>query len=82
MYHPDLVSERNGVLDLWEVKSVWTLIRDWKTNLKKFKAANKRMKNESGSFVLAVVHNGQVHTIKGPTKKSVKALIVRLQRDT
>lgn len=82
VYHPDLVSERDGVFDLWEVKSVWTLIRDWKTNLKKFKSANERMETESGSFVLAVVHNGRVHTVRAPTKKSVKALIGRLQRNT
>lgn len=70
-YFPDIGTIRNGVKNLWEVKSSYTLRDQIDQNIAKFKAAIKFMKSKGyGAFYLMVFdRHGDCVLIKNPTSK-------------
>lgn len=72
-YHPDFEIQSRKSRYVVEVKSVFTLVDDWKVNMKKFKAAKAYAEAAGKVFLLAVYFKRRKETlyIKNPTSKSI-----------
>lgn len=71
-YLPDIQGRRRGKRYIFEVKSTYTLERDWSVNEAKFNRMNEEFGN---SFALLVVRgDGSVHKVHQPTLEKCESL--------
>src|SRR5471030_2464293 len=73
-YYPDaFIKTRKGTKVLLEVKSLYTLITNWETNVSKFAAATRKCGKNKAIFVLALT-DGKTKTIylKNPSAERIK----------
>ena len=81
VYHPDFIMCKNGKKFLVEVKSTYTLYKNWDMNIEKFKAANRYCEENEMTFVLVLIRKvtgtdqQTVERLANPTKRKIREFI-------
>lgn len=68
-YHPDILVETSKGISIIEVKSIYTLLAEWRMNIKKFRAAKEFCEERGFNFYVVVKYRGRFVFVREPRFK-------------